>query len=337
MNTAKLFYLITVLPLVLSGCLTANAPLGQNKNIIPTSATLAESVQAKISHAVSLPALFDKEIIGSNLKLGQVLARTSLYTRYYITYQSNQLTISGIMNVPVGAGLFPVLILNHGHIDTAIYTNGRGLKREQDYLANQGYVVLHTDYRNHAQSDKDNRDELAVRLSYAEDSLAAAEAVKNSQLAFIDPNNIGTLGHSMGGGVTLTSLVAKPGLIKAAVLYAPVSGNYALSYERWLAKRPETVVKLDQLYGSPTNNPDFWYDLSAENFYDRIIAPVAIFHGTADDSVPLEWSKHTLDALTKADVPAQLTIYQNGPHEFGVHWTDFMQKTTAFFDQHLKN
>jgi hypothetical protein len=27
------------------------------------------------------------------------------------------------------------VILNHGYIDPAIYTNGRGLKREQDYLA----------------------------------------------------------------------------------------------------------------------------------------------------------------------------------------------------------
>lgn len=39
------------------------------------------------------------------------------------------------MNIPKGDGSYPLVILNHGHIDTDIYTLGRGLKREQDYLA----------------------------------------------------------------------------------------------------------------------------------------------------------------------------------------------------------
>src|SRR5688572_26203598 len=71
---------------------------------------------------ISLPALMAKQFDGRELKLGQVLDETAAYTRYFITYKSGELTISGILNVPKGEGPFPVLILNHGHIDTSVYT-----------------------------------------------------------------------------------------------------------------------------------------------------------------------------------------------------------------------
>src|SRR3989344_1177212 len=132
-------------------------------------------------HPVSLPYLMQKQFDGRDLTLGRILDDNSAYTRYFITYRSGELTISGIMNVPKGspAGGFPVLILNHGHIDTAVYTNGRGLKREQDYLARRGYVVIHPDYRNHAQSDKDPEADVNFRLGYVEDVINAVYAMKN--------------------------------------------------------------------------------------------------------------------------------------------------------------
>jgi len=57
-------------------------------------------------HPVSLPALIEQEYDGRDLQLGKVLEENSAYTRYYITYKSGELTISGIMNVPKGPGTF---------------------------------------------------------------------------------------------------------------------------------------------------------------------------------------------------------------------------------------
>jgi hypothetical protein len=71
--------------------------------------------------------MMTKKYNGGNLRLGRVLARNSAYTRYFVTYTSGALRISGIMNIPTGMGPYPALVLNHGHIDTDIYTNGRGL------------------------------------------------------------------------------------------------------------------------------------------------------------------------------------------------------------------
>ena len=165
------------------------------------------------------------EYDGGGLQLGEVLDETSSYTRYFVTYRSGGLTISGVMNVPNGDGPFPALVLNHGYIDPDVYTNGRGLRREQDYLARHGYVVLHTDYRNHAQSDDDPNAEQNLRLGYTEDVVNAVLALRTSGLPAVDPNRIGLLGRSMGGGVTYNVLVAQPGLVDAAVVYAPVSSN----------------------------------------------------------------------------------------------------------------
>jgi uncharacterized protein len=159
-----------------------------------------------------------KHYDGRGLRLGDVLDDNGSYTRYFVTYRSGGLTISGVMNVPKGDGPFPALVLNHGYVDPDAYTNGRGLRREQDYLARTGFVVLHTDYRNHAQSDDDPTAELNLRLGYTEDVVNAVLALRSAEQLPIDPDRIGLLGRSMGGGVTYNVLVAQPGLVEAAVV-----------------------------------------------------------------------------------------------------------------------
>ena len=50
--------------------------------------------------------------------------------------------------------------------------------------------------------------------------------MREARLPGVDAERVGMLGHSMGGGVTLNALTAMPGLVDAAVLFAPVSGDY---------------------------------------------------------------------------------------------------------------
>src|SRR3989344_7053959 len=289
-------------------------------------------------YPISLPALMDENFNGNGLILGEVLDDNSAYTRYYITYQSGHLTISGIMNVPKGEGPWPLLVLNHGYIDPEIYTNGRGLKREQDYLARRGYVVMHPDYRNHAESDDDPRYELDLRLGYVEDVINAVYAARASGLPFLDASRVGMLGHSMGGGITLNVLAVQPDLVEAAVLFAPVSSDYRDNFEKW-TRGGETgrgrAARIIEAYGAPEDNPEFWREVSVRNFFDRMNVPIMNQHGNADESVPLAWSQATHDALLSAGKDSQLFVYDGEPHEFINAWPQVMQRTVEFFDKQV--
>jgi dipeptidyl aminopeptidase/acylaminoacyl peptidase len=288
-------------------------------------------------HPVSLEALMNKNLVGSDFVVGEVLDDNNAYTRYYITYRSNGLLISGIMNVPKGDGPFPLLILNHGYIDPAIYTNGRGLKREQDYLVRRGYVVIHPDYRNHAQSDKDPDNEINFRLGYTEDVINTVNAIEQANLSYVDTTRVGMLGHSMGGGITLNTLVVEPQLVDAAVLFAPVSANYVRNYERWTERDSETGQRIIELYGSPEENPDFWNGVSAKNYFDNIVTPIQNHHGTEDESVELKWSDELETWLDETNKELEYYIYEGEPHEFINAWPLVMSRTVTFFDEHVKN
>lgn len=285
---------------------------------------------------ISLQAFSNKEFDGRDLVLGPVLDNNTSYTRYYITYKSGELAISGIMNVPKGEGPFPVLILNHGYIDPAVYTNGRGLKREQDYFARRGYVVIHPDYRNHADSTKIEGVDEEFRLGYAEDVINAVYAVRESELGFFDKENIGMLGHSMGGGVALQIMTTRPELVKAISLYAPVSADARDNFEQWTTSRTETAERILQTYGNFEDSPVFWDNISPVNFIDSVEVPVVLHHGTADDDVPYEWSERLSNELKKAGKDITFYTYEAGSHEFINEWPLFMQRNTDFFDEYLK-
>lgn len=303
----------------------------------PSTPTIAPAEGGPSVNATSLPAFAQRQFSGHNFTVGQILAENEAYTRRYITYNSGDLKISGIMNVPKGTGPFPVLILNHGHIDTSVYTNGRGLKREQDYLARRGYIVIHPDYRNHAESDEDPDTDRRFRLGYAEDVINAIHAVRAAKLPFTDTNRIGMLGHSMGGGIAWQIAVTQPDLVSAMVLFAPVSADVRDNFEKWTTRRPEVAEAIVSEHGTPAENPEFWDNISPQTFFKNIRTPIVIHHGMADASVPLAWSERSAKELERLEKEIILNIYPGEPHEFTHAWPMVMQRTADFFDRILKH
>ena len=133
---------------------TTSAPTEPSPTATPTP---SESETAEPEPApepkpypVSLPAYFEREPDGGDLRLGAVRERTAAYTSYDASYRSGHLRVTGVLNIPTGKGPFPAVVLAHGYIDPAIYVSGQGMTRERGYLATQGFVAFHVDYRNHA-------------------------------------------------------------------------------------------------------------------------------------------------------------------------------------------
>lgn len=320
----------------------STAPTPTSSASAPSTATPTPSGTPQalppVTDPVSLPALMRDEIVGSDLRLGRVLARNPAYTRYAVSYRSDDLRITGVMNVPRGRGPFPVVVLLHGYIDPAVYVTGQGYRREQDSLARNGYVAFHVDYRNHAGSDDDPRNDLDLRMGYTRDAVAAVEAVSTSTLDVLDGERIGLIGRSMGGGVAFNALAVRPGLVDAAVTYASVSTDAVDNYERFIkgeGDRAGLVRRIEAEHGSPTADPEFWRGVSARNYLDRITTPVMMHHGAVDDTCPIAWSRATVSGLRAAGVPLTYHEYAGEGHYFYGGWARSMARTLAFLDRHL--
>jgi dipeptidyl aminopeptidase/acylaminoacyl peptidase len=315
---------------------TSTGPSGTTRSatttVPPPPATIAEQPDP-----ASIQALIAANYDGRNLKLGREGGSTNAYRQYYVTYQGDGLTISGRINIPRGKGPFPAVVLAHGYVPIDQYTNGATMLRERDHLARHGYVTLHIDYRNHAQSSDAPNLGTDLRTGYVKDAINAGLALR--QFDSVDPDRIGIIGRSMGGGVVYGAIVVRPDLFKAAVAYSPVSSDTVDTFNKWIRRDSSEsgpVGKILARLGTPEAHPEKWATTSPRTYFDRITAPVLIHHGTADEECPIAWSEETVAALKAAGKQVTYNVYPGQRHTLTTQWLLSIRRTEAFLDQHLR-
>jgi dipeptidyl aminopeptidase/acylaminoacyl peptidase len=320
-------------PSATSPALTPSAPPPPTP--APTAPLSPDETLPPVTNRLSLPALMRQDWRASRIRQVAVEAETDAYTRSRVTYRSGDLTISGVLLRPRGRGPFPGIVLNHGYIKPAFYTTGQGLAREQDWLARQGFVVLHTDYRGHWTSDPPvGPFDRESRLGYTRDAINAVLALEREP--YVDPDRMAMLGRSMGGGVTLNALVVYPDLVEAAVVYASVSSKFVENLEHFTEpNRPEALQRLYARFGTPQDNPRFYRDLSSRTFFDRISDPLLIHHGTADETCPFRWARTTQRLLERAGADSRLEVYDGEMHSFVPRWQASIERTVQFLRRRL--
>jgi dipeptidyl aminopeptidase/acylaminoacyl peptidase len=319
--------------------------VAEDPTAAPTEDPTAEPTEEpEPAHPVSMAALARADLTGGGLRLGAVRERTPAYTSYDVSFASTTmgagtepLRISGVLNVPTGRGPFPAVVLAHGYIDPAYYVRGQGMTRERGFLAQRGYVALHVDYRNHAESTDDPRIEQAVRLGYAADAIAALHALRDSREVRVDDDRIALFGRSMGGGVMMKALAAEPGLFAAGVGWASVSSLEAENFGQF--QRPDApLAELEAgfrgRHGLPAEDPEFWKGVSPRPLFGAITDPVLMVHGRFDDTCPPPWARATQRAMTRAGVDATLEWYDDG-HAFGPAFIAAMDRTVRFLDARM--
>jgi dipeptidyl aminopeptidase/acylaminoacyl peptidase len=284
---------------------------------------------------VSIPALRAHRFDGRDLRLERVLLRTLALTRYAVSYRSGDLRITGVLDAPTRPGRHPLVVLAHGWTDPARYTSGSMLERERSLLAENGFAALQIDYRNHAGSTREAVGVVERPLGYPEDLVNAVRAVQRARLPFVDGDRVGLFGRSMGGGVVLNALAARPGLADAAFLYAPVSSSAADNYERWVRDEPALDVRVEAAYGTPATRPRLWRAASARSYLDRLDLPVLIAHGTADTTCPVAWSRATAQALRDGGGDVELVEYPGEEHRFERAWPAMMYRAVTFLHTQL--
>jgi len=360
--TRRLFLLIVALSLTwLAGCQPAVQP------VLPTppplvAITEAPTVGASPSSAPAVPtqlaspegsplaitSMRARSYPGSDIVFEGTLSPGSNYSRYVVSYQSDGLTLFGLLTIPSGekpAAGWPVILLNHGYIPPAEYSTDASYERIVDPLASAGYVVFKPDYRGHDRSPGAPYQPY-VDPGYVTDSMNAFASIRMYKDA--NPDEIGVWGHSMGGNVTLHELVITDAF-KAAVLMSGVVGSYSGLID-WWARRVATgvlttrndlqadqmLLQMIDLHGTPQTNPGFWNSIDPTNYLSDVTPPLHIQVGTADTVVPQSFSEDLATALQADGKSVTLHTFPGADHNLSPDTSAAMAQAVSFFNQYLK-
>lgn len=292
---------------------------------------------------LSIEVLRHTQTPGSNLVIEETLDPGSNYNRYVVSYKSEGNTIYALMTVPQDTTQkHPVIVFNHGYVPAAEYRTAERYINYVDGFARNGYIVFRSDYRGHGNSEGQAAGGYSSN-AYTIDVLNAVASVKRYKDA--DPERIGMWGHSMGGFITLRSMVVAKD-IKAGVIWAGVVAPYEDIIYSWRRSSitPSSIPTglrrwRDQLlatYGTPEENPTFWRSISANNFLRDISGPVQIHHGTADGSVPVAFSEKLHQQLKDTQKPVEYYSYEGDDHNISQNFSTAMERSIDFFNTYVK-
>jgi dipeptidyl aminopeptidase/acylaminoacyl peptidase len=288
-----------------------------------------------VSDARTLRTLASAADEASQLVVGAELSVNEMYTSHAATYTSDGLTISAVLHEPMAHGPHPGVVLVHGFVDPQSYLSGGELQREQDALARAGYVVLYTDLRGLAGSDGAPDGPPDLEMGMTVDVVNAIRALGASGLPGLDSERIGLLGHSLGGLLVLNVLAAKPGLVDAAVAFAPSNTDRWKDVEQYLTPGDPAYEAITAAYGTPQTNPGYWADVSPDTFVNQVSEPLLVVHGDADVDSPYIWSVDLVAAWQQAGKNVEFLTLEGEGHVFQARWNEAMDAVIAFFAGNL--
>jgi len=298
-----------------------------------------------VPHPMSIISMRAGDYLGSEITIVKELAKGSNYRRYYAYYLSEGLKIYALLTIPEGdmpEGGWPAIVFNHGYIPPDVYRTTERYIAYVDEIARAGYVVFRIDYRGHDASEG------AATGAYGDpgyqiDVLNAVASIK--QLPEVNPEKIGMWGHSMGGYLTLRTMVISKD-VKVGVIWAGVVASYPDMLYNWRRTGSFTPSPSSrgvgwrtawiEEFGTPEDNPAFWNSVSATSYLADLSGPLELHHGTEDEDVPLEFSVRLAEQARNANQIADLYTYDGDNHNISANFSTAMQRTIAFFDQYLK-
>ncbi len=315
---------------------------------LPTATPTVTPTPTPTPHPLAIAGMRTQRYPGGDLTIEQTLPPGANYQRYVVSYPSEGLKINALLTIPNGEKPppgWPVVVFNHGYIPPAQYRTTERYVAYVDAFARNGYIVLKSDYRGHGSSEG-NPGGGYGSPGYTIDVLNGLASVRHHPDA--DPDRVGMWGHSMGGHITLRSMVVTD-TIRAGVIWAGVVASYPDLFSRW--RRPPAGTTptppaaggrgwrgdLFNRYGSPDNNPAFWDSISSNAFLADLSGPVQLHHGTADHSVPLEFSQLLDEQIKAAGGEVELYVYDGDDHNLSKNLSTALARSLAFFDAHVKN
>lgn len=226
---------------------------------------------------------------------------------------------------------YPALIWIKGGPSTSVRQNYQAWPQ---WLAREGYIVACPNYRGSTGFGVAHL--TAGALGEAgktdlEDIAALAEDLKAQP--WIQPQNLGVLGHSWGGYLTLMAVTRHPELFKCAMASA---GLYHLPQQQLL----EDVRHYTYwLYGGWSyDQPERYAERSPTTLAHQLKTPLLMFHGKADPNVPFAQVQGFVAAAEKAGAELETHFFEGEGHSYQrlEHRKKFYGRALQFLDRHLK-
>lgn len=221
-----------------------------------------------------------------------------------IIYTVDSLNISGYLVRPkiINQSL-PVLIYNRG----GNRNFGTISSYELNYLcflAEQGYVVLASQYRGNSHSD--GKDEIGG--ADLNDVLALISIA--DQLPYANSEKIGVLGFSRGGLMAYLASKATDKIDAIAVIGAPTDMFLLIK------NRPGMYTNVTlPLIGDTITMKEEYIKRSPIYWYDQINEPTLILHGSEDKRVNVLQANKIIKLMQKNHQKIKYKIFENGNHE----------------------
>lgn len=296
---------------------------------------------------LTIDALLELEIEGSQITFEQELAKGANYSRYIASYLSEGNRIRGLLTVPFGIapeGGFKAIVFNHGFIPPTTYRTTERYVAYVDLLAQAGFVVFKIDMRGHDTSEGEPSGSY-FSPGYTIDAISALKSLQT--LDFIDPQGIGMWGHSMAGNLTLRAMLIEPD-IKAGVIWAGAVYSYD-DMTRYAISDPSFTPSVSQqspslrrgavlreAYGQPNTAEPFWQAVSLTMHIDLLQHPLQLHHAINDDVVNVGYSRDLAAVLSEHGKPHEFYTYEGGGHNISSPYFDSaMRRTIDFFRANL--
>jgi dipeptidyl aminopeptidase/acylaminoacyl peptidase len=196
-----------------------------------------------------------------------------------------------------------------------------------NYLANQGFVILEMDYRGSTNYGRDWRSGVYLNMGGPdlEDVLGGVEYLRG--LKNIDMNRVGIWGWSYGGFMTAMAMFKSPATFQAGAAFSGVYdwANYNANYT-------------DERLTSPAENPEAYQRSSPIHFSGRLKNHLLILHGIADDNVLFQEAVQLSEKLIHEGKSFDEAFYPEENHAYvrDESLRDAFGRTARFFARYLQ-
>ncbi len=301
----------------------------ENKILSPLISLRQEQAKQRTFDQYSFENLARREYRGSKINLEKQISQEEKYTSWLFSYQSDGKKVTGMANLPVGDGPFPVIIMLRGYADKEIYFTGLGTRKAAGVFAENGFLTLAPDFLGFGGSDWESADILEARFERPITVLNLIASIKNIPQA--KSEQIFLLGHSNGGQIAL-SVLEISGKNYPTTLWAPVTESFPESIVGYINKEnltPESEKVLEAVENFKKDYDPRLYSIT--NFWKKINAPLQIHQGGADEWVPKEWQEKAVGELKKLNKKIDYYFYPSSDHNLKQDWDEAVKRDVVFF------